>query len=212
MCGVVFGLVAWLSAAPVGSQAPAQPPSPVDPVRETIREAFHYAFPVYEFMRTRWQDTENPQNAARVAPNALYHWRRLADHTTRDLSTPNNDTLYSSAWLDLTGGPLRVRVPDTANRYYSVAFMDLFTNNFAYVGQRVTGTRAGEFVLVGPASRGTPPSGPRVIQAPTNDVWMFVRILVDGPADLPVVHALQDQFKIEPLGTASRWQTRSHCD
>ncbi len=201
--GVLIGLLAWLAAAPVEAQAPAQSPPPVDSVRETIREAFHYALPVYEFMRTRWQDVENPQNAARVAPNAPQHWRRLADHTTRDITTPNNDTLYSSAWLDLTGGPLLVRVPDTANRYYSVAFMDLFTNNFAYVGRRVTGTGAGEFVLVGPDWRGAPSSGQRVIQAPTNDVWMFVRILVDGPGDLPAVQALQDQFTIEILGTAT---------
>jgi hypothetical protein len=175
----------------------------VDSVRETIREAFHYAFPVYEFMRTRWQDVENPQNPARVAPNALFHWRRLADHTMRDLTTPNNDTLYSSAWLDLASGPLRVRVPDTGGRYYSVAFMDLFTNNFAYLGRRVTGTQAGEFVLLGPDGRGSLPAGARVIRAPTNDVWMFVRILVEGPGDVAAVHALQDSVTVDALAPAA---------
>ena len=55
----------------------------------------------------------------------------------------NNDTLYSIAQLDVSGGPLRLRVPDTAGRYYVLQFVDAWTNNFAYVGRRATGTAAG---------------------------------------------------------------------
>ena len=54
--------------------------------------------------------------------------------------TINNDTVYSMAQIDLSVGPLRLDVPDTAGRYYVLQFVDAWTNNFAYVGHRATGT------------------------------------------------------------------------
>ena len=66
----------------------------------------------------------------------------------------NNDTVYSIAQVDLSGGPVRLDVPDTAGRYYVLQFVDAWTNNFAYVGHRATGTRAGSFLLAPPAGGG----------------------------------------------------------
>ena len=62
----------------------------------------------------------------------------------------NNDTIYSIAQVDVSGGPVLLRVPDTAGRYYVLQFVDAWTNNFAYVGRRATGTAAGSFLLVPP--------------------------------------------------------------
>ena len=53
-----------------------------------------------------------------------------------------NDTIYSIAQIDVSGGPVLLRVPDTAGRYYVLQFVDAWTNNFAYVGRRATGTAA----------------------------------------------------------------------
>ena len=55
----------------------------------------------------------------------------------------NNDTVYSIANLDVSGGPVRLGVPDTDGRYYVLQFVDAWTNNFAYVGHRATGTAGG---------------------------------------------------------------------
>ena len=57
----------------------------------------------------------------------------------------NNDTIYSIAQVDVSGGPVLLRVPDTAGRYYVLQFVDAWTNNFAYVGRRATGTAPGPF-------------------------------------------------------------------
>ena len=42
------------------------------------------------------------------AQNTIYARRMLADHTSRGVTSPNNDTLYASAWLDLPQGPVTV--------------------------------------------------------------------------------------------------------
>jgi hypothetical protein len=60
--------------------------------------------------------------------------------------TPNNDTLYMIVPADIGSGPLVLSVPDTHDRYYGLQFIDAWTNNFAYVGRRTTGTKAGKFL------------------------------------------------------------------
>ena len=61
-----------------------------------------YLFPVYEMYRTRWQATVNDANPFRQKLNRFFHVPMLADHRTRLVTTPNNDTLYSSAWIDVS--------------------------------------------------------------------------------------------------------------
>ena len=73
--------------------------------------------------------------------------------------SPNNDTLYLVAACDVREGPLVLEVPDTRDRYYVLQFVDAWTNNFAYVGRRATGTAAGTFLLAGPGDRRPPRTG-----------------------------------------------------
>ena len=67
--------------------------------------------------------------------NIFSHATKLADPDDRFVSI-NNDTIYSIAQVDVSGGPVLLRVPDTAGRYYVLQFVDAWTNNFAYVGRR----------------------------------------------------------------------------
>lgn len=165
-----------------------------------VREAFIYTFPVHDLAQVRWQITQNLQNRNRVPVNGLLHYRRLLDHRARTVTQPNNDTLYSLSYLALHDGPMLLRLPDMGERYYSVALLDIFTNNFACIGNRTTGTQAGEYLLAGPGWSGDAPAGAQLIRCPSNDVWLLGRLLVDGKHDLPAVHALQDAIRLEPVG------------
>lgn len=132
-------------------------------------------------------------------PNTMLHVRGLTTPANQFVTTPNNDTLYSSCWIDLSKGPVRITLPATGARYGSVALMDMFTNNFAVLGTRTTGNDGGTFILVGPAQHS---DDPLALRSPTPWVWMLVRVLVDGEADLPVAIALQDRFMVKGPATA----------
>ena len=166
---------------------------------ETLKQAFTYAFPIYEMMRLRWSYIEDPKNPLPAQANGITHGRALIDYTRRVVTTPNNDTLYSRTILDLAAGPVEVHVPDTSGRYYSLAFYDIFTNNFAYIGRRLTGTREGNYLVVGPRWNQVLPANARIIRAPSNDVLVLTRVLVEGEADLPAAHAVQDAIRVSPL-------------
>ena len=66
-------------------------------------------------------------------------------------------TLYVLAACDVRQGPLVLHVPDTGGRYYVLQFVDAWTNNFAYIGRRATGTSEGEFLLAADEWAGAAP-------------------------------------------------------
>jgi len=52
--------------------------------------------------------------------------------------TPNNDTVYSGAFLELADEPMILSAPDILDRYWSVEVADAYTNNIFYIGTRAT--------------------------------------------------------------------------
>jgi hypothetical protein len=173
-------------------------------------EAVLFTFPLYEMARMRAAASARRDadgNFAGGSPNSTLRWmnrwvhtRQLLGPQNREVVTPNNDTLYSSVWLDLSAGPLLLNVPDMGERYYILGLLDFYTNPFGYIGSRTTGTAAASFLLHGPDWQGEVPQGARALSCPTPCVWMIGRFLVDGPGDLEEVVALQDRFVLTPLG------------
>ncbi|HKU29450.1 MAG TPA: DUF1254 domain-containing protein [Arthrobacter sp.] len=115
------------------------------------------------------------------------------------LATGTNKLLYVAGWLDLKKGPLVLRVPDMAGRYYSVQFTDPSNSaNFAYVGKRATGTQAGEYFLTGPDWNGTVPAGMARISSPHNSALVVGRVFVANESDLPTAYGLAQQIQLVP--------------
>ncbi|MBM4233629.1 MAG: DUF1254 domain-containing protein [Gammaproteobacteria bacterium] len=153
---------------------------------DLVRRAFNFGFPVYEMMRVR--------SNSRGLPNTLTSRTTLTGPKDRGVTAPNNDTLYASAWLDLAAGPVQLDMPPLPNRYHSVHFMDLFTDAFAIAGTREDRGRGARFLVIGPEWSGSTPPGMRILRSPTNDAWMLVRVLVDGPEDLSAAVVAQRKF------------------
>jgi hypothetical protein len=114
----------------------------------------------------------------------------------------NFDTLYSSAWLDLTKEPLVITAPDTNGRYYLLPMLDMWTDVFASPGWRTTGTHAGNFLVTPPGWSGSVPQSMTHLPAPTPYIWIIGRTKADGPQDYAAVHKIQAGFKVTRL---SEW-------
>jgi len=166
-------------------------------------QAFIYGFPyIYNAkLRHDWvTQARDPAVVPYAAVNQFWHAARLIDATYRDGGCPNNDALYSLAWLDLRDEPVILSHPDMADRYFTFELTGFTSDNFDYVGQRTTGPGAGHFAITGPGWRGDlPPEVQPVRPAPTPWVLVLGRTLVDGAADLPKVQALQAQYRLTPL-------------
>jgi hypothetical protein len=153
--------------------------------------------------RRQQTGTEAETKPAFGPANEFHHVREFPSAEFRSVVRPNFDTLYSSAWLDLTGGPVKVTVPDSGDRYYMLPMLDMWTDVFANPGKRTTGTGPQEHVIVGPGFRGEVPDGSKVIESPTPYLWIIGRTQTNGPDDYPAVWAFQDGWTITELGEST---------
>ncbi|MEP7272668.1 MAG: DUF1254 domain-containing protein [Acidobacteriota bacterium] len=160
---------------------------------ETGKQAYVYAYPIVLMELTR-RVFLNRGNAL----NQFNHARAFPPPQARAVIRPNVDTLYSTAWLDLSREPLILSVPDTAGRYYLLQFLDAWTETFAVPGPRTTGTKAGRFGITGPDWKGKLPAGVQAIKAPTNMVWIIGRTQTNGVADYGAVQQIQSGFQLSP--------------
>jgi hypothetical protein len=182
-------------AAPAASDT--QPLPPDRTMRALSGEVFTYGYPLV------LMDVTRELMVARTPPNTFTHKRAVVETIGTAVPRPNADTLTSSAWLDLSQEPVVLSLPDTAGRYYVMSLIDAWTNVFAAPGKRTSGTRRGTFLVTGPDWKGMVPKGMTELRSPTAMVWVVGRTQVNGKADYPAVHRLQDQYRLVPL---SAWQ------
>ena len=166
-------------------------------------QAYVFGFPWVYLPTLRWLWVTQPRNPERVpyAPlNQFWHGKTLVTAAYRDGGSPNNDTLYSMAWLDLSKEPLILSVPETGKRYYTMEMASLDSDNFAYVGLRTTGSHAGSYAIIGPHWKGKLPKGVKALPpSRTNAALIFGRTLIAGPQDLAAANKIQSQYILTPL-------------
>ncbi len=185
-----------------------------DEANAIATEAYLYLYSLVTMDLTREQLTNAPAGGSSYGgpPNWFNNVRSYPSADDKAVVRPNFDTLYSSAWLDLTEEPVVISVPDTDGRYYLLPMLDMWTDVFASPGWRTTGTQAQTLLIAPPdwrpdlrdklAEEYKLPENTLRIDAPTPHVWVIGRIKTDGPHDYPAVHKIQDGLKISPL---SKW-------
>lgn len=164
---------------------------------QLIRSAFLYGYAPYTFDRTVHAFTADPSQFADSAWNRILHADNLSTPSDRTITMPNAHTIYSVAALDLRDQSVLLSVPDENNRYFSIAFLDVFTDNFYYIGTRGTNGLGGEFVIVSGGSQARIDPQLTVIEAPTEKVWMLVRVLVEGNEDLEAAREFQRSISLK---------------
>ncbi|TFH91596.1 DUF1254 domain-containing protein [Vibrio ouci] len=141
------------------------------------------------------------ETSYRAPLNQFGHARQLPGPSDTDMPTANQDTLYSSAILDLNQGPIVLSVPQVNDRYYVIDMFDMWHNLFKYVGTRATGSQPHQYLIVPPGWKKPSqlPYDLEIVQAPTTKVWLWGRTQVFGEQDYPQVHAIQDSYQLTPL-------------
>ncbi|ODT88548.1 MAG: phosphatidylserine decarboxylase [Phenylobacterium sp. SCN 70-31] len=163
-------------------------------LRTAARDAYIYTLPLIEVATTRQRGLGLGQTMGTIT-----HVRNLATPKHRAVTTPNTDTLYSTAHIDLSAGPVTITLPPAGERYLSLALMDAYTNNFAVLGTRTTGPDGGTFRLVGPREAA---EGWNLIRSPTDHVWALARVLVEGPHDLDAARQVQAGVSLQAPAAA----------
>jgi hypothetical protein len=163
--------------------------------------AYLYLYPLVLMELTRRQSVGDDTSRPGVAPvNRFSHFRAFPPAGFTTVVRPNFDTLYSSAWLDLTGGPVVVSTEEVpGDRYYQLPMYDMWSDAFAAPGQRTNGNTAASWAVTPPGWHGSLPDGLARIAAPTPCVWVIGRTQTDGPVDYEAVHRIQDGYSITPL-------------
>jgi hypothetical protein len=127
--------------------------------------------------------------------NALLNSPALANDKTRFIVSPNQDTVYSIAVIDLRSEPMVLTVPDVTDRYWTYQFLDTWTDSFRYIGTRATGGKGGTFAITPPGFKGTLPAGAEQIASPTPQMFLLGRYLVKDDADAKNLTAIGRTMK-----------------
>ncbi|MET8697430.1 DUF1254 domain-containing protein [Kitasatospora sp. NPDC004723] len=179
-------------------------PALVDPdtIRATAAEAWVRGYPILQNYRTLYTQALDDADPRHVGGFGVFrHYPRPATPADTDVITPNNDTPYSWAWLDLRTEPWVLSVPAT-DRYYVLPVHELDTVYAGFVGSRTTGQEAGDHLVAGPDWHGEPPPGIRgVIRTTTRLAGILGRTHLVGtsPEAVAELAALQRQYRLRPL-------------
>ncbi|MBS0254441.1 MAG: DUF1254 domain-containing protein [Proteobacteria bacterium] len=189
-------LAASAMALPTPEQCQAAALDPEAVLAQAVGlQGFIYGYPIVDMLKQQHAETHRvrpgqpvaaPVNTIAVYPGVL------TPATQGELRAANSDTLYLNAWIDLSKGPVLLEVPDMAGRYYTLAFMDLYSKPH-HLGTRTNGGKAARYALVGP-SGGKVPKGYTPFPLPTDTAWMLGRVMVADPKDeaeaIRVSHAM----------------------
>jgi len=164
-------------------------------------EAYIYGYPLVTMEMTRRVMTNVEKPEGTRAP--MGHFVRMREYPSaefRDVTAPNADTLYTTAWVDVGQEPWVLSLPDANDRFYLFPMLDGWTNVFQVPGKRTTGTGPQTYAITGPNWKGVLPKGVTQYKSPTAIVWLLGRIYCTGtPEDYAAVHKLQDDIKLVPL-------------
>jgi hypothetical protein len=195
-----------LSPGRAGAQGAANWPSPAE-ARRIAEAGYIFGLPIVMNYGTMYEYAVDRSSAEFKAPfNELKNEARVYTYRDTAIITPNSDTPYSFAWLDLRAEPIVVSVPAVdKSRYYVVQLVDGSTYNYGYIGSRATGNEAGDYMVVGPEWQGeTPPGIKKVFRSGTLFSVTGIRTQLFTPDDMPNVVAVQAGYKVQPLSAYLR--------
>jgi len=184
-------------AAPAGAADFGSTPEQQRAAGEAMgKDAYIYGFPLSEFNLIRKADLK-----LNAPMNVLANAQKLAEAGANGVVAPNNDTLYSLAQIDLTKGPVVLKVPNMADRYWTFEFVEPYTNVVGYIGKRLNGSGDGTWAIEwsGAKSKKPLPKGVKLFKSSARSLWVIGRTLVAGGKDTEKAKKLMAQYRLGTL-------------
>jgi hypothetical protein len=170
--------------------------------KDIAEAGFIYGLPIVMAYGIMYEYAVDRTSGQFKAPfNQLKNEPNVFTYKDTAVVTPNSDTPYSFVWMDLRAEPIVLSVPAVdPKRYYSVMLCDGNTYNYGYIGSRATGSEAGDYMVVGPDWKGTPPPGiKKVFRSSTQLSLAGYRTQLFNPDDLDNVKKVQAGYKVQTL-------------
>ncbi|HZZ79042.1 MAG TPA: DUF1254 domain-containing protein [Gemmataceae bacterium] len=207
-CGIVAAVALGWTA--MTRPVPAQDTKPdAEEAAKIAVEAYIYGYPLVTVEMTRQVITNSPTVKGMRGPMGQFvNLREYPTAAFKDVTAPNADTLYSSAFLDVGKEPYVLSIPDEEGRYFLLPMLSGWTDVFAVPGKRTTGTGPQKYAITGPGWKGDLPEGVKELKSPTSTVWIIGRTYCTGtPEDYKAVHAIQDKYALVPLSAYGKAYT-----
>lgn len=175
----------------------------VQEAQKIAEDVYIYGYPLITMEMTRRVMTNVRESDGKRAPMGhLLKYRSYPTAEFKDVTAPNADTLYTTAWIDVAKEPWVLSLPDANDRYYLFPMLDGWTDVFQVPGKRTTGTNAQTYAITGPGWKGELPKGVIEYKSPTSIVWLLGRIYCTGTTeDYAKVHKMQDDISLVPLSS-----------
>src|SRR3984957_14896760 len=184
-------------SVPVNAQQAADRPG-FFKAKDIAEAGFIYGLPIVMNYAVMYEYAVDRNSGQFKAPfNQIKNEPNVFTYKDTAIPTPNSDTPYSFAWMDLRAEPIVLSVPAVdPKRYYSVMLCDGNSYNYGYIGSRATGSEAGDYMVVGPDWKGaTPPGIKKVFRSSTQFAVAVYRTQLFNPDDLDNVKKVQAGYK-----------------
>lgn len=189
-------VAALLCITLVACAAPQEAVSP-EQAQAIAKDAYIFTYPLVMNYRTMYMQ-------AIEGDGAMGKWLHLglASPADTDIVTPNNDTPYSYAWLDLRAEPWVLTMPEIEeDRFYTSQWDDYWGYVLDNPGSMYDGNDGYSYLLASPTWKGeVPPGIERVVRGESDILGTLTRTqIIGGEEDFPRVQEIQQGYVLQPL-------------
>ncbi len=174
---------------------------PPERIQALTAQAYIFSYPLIMNYATMYKQAIDPASSEYVGGFGKFRHYGFATSDNKDIVSPNNDTPYSWAWVDLRYEPwVLVMPPVDVNRYYTSQWDDLWGFVLDSPGSVLDGQDGGTYLIAPPDWKGETPEGiKRVIRGESYFLGTLTRTGADGPEDLANMQKVQAGYQLIPL-------------
>lgn len=194
---LLSGLLMFEAFSPEAMAASRKKKESID---ELSRDAYIWGYPAVFMKRAKdamLAKTKNPQDSL----NHFHHAQKVPDPFLGHFVSIHPENLYSWAWVDLSKEPLVMTHPQITDRYYSVQFVDAYSNVFQTISNENHGDKAANFVITSPGWRGHLPEGLTQVRASTPEILILAQTFVQNTKEAGRTAKLTSQRHLIPLSS-----------